>query len=78
MNYKNHTSKVEYVQEVMGGKVFFFSYLFNELSLSQPNLNEAKNTKPVPLFSLSTSTHGEAFNHCAGAVFPDKKGNNLF
>lgn len=44
MNYKNHTSKVEYVQEVMGGKVFFFSYLFNELSLSQPNLNEAKNT----------------------------------
>lgn len=23
MNYKNHTSKVEYVQEVMGGKVFF-------------------------------------------------------
>lgn len=53
MNYKNHTSKVEYVQEVMGGKVFFFfSYLFNELSLSQPNLNEAKNTKPVPLLFL--------------------------
>lgn len=28
MNYKNHTSKVEYVQEVMGGKVFFFLVIF--------------------------------------------------